>query len=222
MKLFIIYSGAILALIAISECVNHFRGRKINRGSGCIVAALAVLGAIEAHRLENSAGYGMDAAPAAVISIACVFGLGFMGISWLNWIHTLKADNGENTGSLWDYLESEGIAAGKFRDYEEFYEAEYDAVQEYCWKKKFLISRRDINEITIRGLAKPFYMWREQFIYDLWYQFRAALSDPEAERTESPFLHFPAGTRKEKICRWFEKTYGLSTDSLAAGKPLFP
>lgn len=44
----------------------------------------------------------------------------------------------------------------------------------------------------------------------LWDEFGDLPMDPETERMEAPFLHFPAGTFREDVWHWFEAEFGLS------------
>lgn len=47
-------------------------------------------------------------------------------------------------------------------------------------------------------------------IKDLWAAFGDVPMDPETECIEEIWNHFPAGTFREDIWRWFEREFGLS------------
>lgn len=51
-------------------------------------------------------------------------------------------------------------------------------------------------------------------IKELWYQLEDIPMDPETECMEAPFLHFPAGTSREDIWKWFDKNYSNGVHSL--------
>ena len=50
----------------------------------------------------------------------------------------------------------------KLDDDEEFCTAEYDAVQEYCGKRKYQISDEDLHTIKAIGLENVFDGWKEE------------------------------------------------------------
>lgn len=52
----------------------------------------------------------------------------------------------------------------------------------------------------------------------LWQEFADVPMDPETERMEVSFLHFPAGTHREEIWHWFDKLYSKGVYALLYGK----
>ena len=44
----------------------------------------------------------------------------------------------------------------------------------------------------------------------LWAELEDVPMDCETECMDAPFLHFPAGTHREEIWHWFEKTFNVS------------
>lgn len=48
---------------------------------------------------------------------------------------------------------------------------------------------------------------RDKALEDLWDQFADIPMDPATEKMEAEFLHFPAGTDREEIWKWFDERY---------------
>ena len=48
----------------------------------------------------------------------------------------------------------------------------------------------------------------------LWAELTDIPMNPETERMEAPFLHFPAGTEREDIWHWFDERYSKGVASL--------
>lgn len=58
---------------------------------------------------------------------------------------------------------------------------------------------------------------QEQYDYalkQLWAELTDIPMNPETERMEAPFLHFPAGTEREDIWHWFDERYSKGVASL--------
>ena len=55
----------------------------------------------------------------------------------------------------------------------------------------------DIETVTDRDIE----------IEALWQAFSDVPMNPEAEKIEAPFLHFPAGTDREEIWHWFDERH---------------
>ena len=53
-------------------------------------------------------------------------------------------------------------------------------------------------------------LYRLRHIEDLWSEFGDVPMNPCLEITEQPWHHFPAGTHRETIWRWFEMEFGIS------------
>lgn len=58
----------------------------------------------------------------------------------------------------------------------------------------------------------------EESIEALWEQFEDIPMDPETECMEEPFLHFPAGTHREEIWKWFDENYSKGVHALLYGE----
>lgn len=48
---------------------------------------------------------------------------------------------------------------------------------------------------------------RDQQLLELWNQFSDIPMNPETEKMEQQFLHFPAGTDREEIWKWFDERH---------------
>lgn len=48
---------------------------------------------------------------------------------------------------------------------------------------------------------------RDAELEEIWAELCDVPMDPETERIEEPFLHFPAGTHREEIWKWFDERY---------------
>lgn len=57
-----------------------------------------------------------------------------------------------------------------------------------------------------------------QDIKNLWMTFGDVPMDPGTECLEAPFLHFPAGTFREDIWKWFEEEFSISVHDLMYGE----
>lgn len=55
---------------------------------------------------------------------------------------------------------------------------------------------------------------QDSILDELWADFGDVPMDPETEKIEEPFLHFPAGTHREAIWRWFDERYSKGVASL--------
>lgn len=74
----------------------------------------------------------------------------------------------------------------------------------------------DILMSTIEG-AMPTLEARDKKLEELWDELADVAIDPETERTEEPFLHFPAGTDREDIWHWFDKRHSKGVAYLLYG-----
>ncbi len=109
---------------------------------------------------------------------------------------------------LLEYLHENKI--DQIPDDQEFVEAEYDAVMEYCIERNFNISDEDMKTIISRALEDSFYNCKEYYVKDLWMEFGDIPMNSETECIEEDWREFPAGTHREEIWHWFEETFGIS------------
>lgn len=58
---------------------------------------------------------------------------------------------------------------------------------------------------------------RDQLLEDLWEQFADCPMDPDTEKMDEPFLHFPAGTDREEIWKWFDERHSKGVAYLLYG-----
>lgn len=58
---------------------------------------------------------------------------------------------------------------------------------------------------------------RDEELEELWAEFADVPMDPETERTDEPFLHFPAGTDREGIWHWFDERHSKGVAYLLYG-----
>lgn len=58
---------------------------------------------------------------------------------------------------------------------------------------------------------------RDEALEELWAQLGDVPVDPETEKLEEPFLHFPMGTDKEEIWHWFARRYSKGIAHLLYG-----
>lgn len=58
---------------------------------------------------------------------------------------------------------------------------------------------------------------RNEALKKLWQQFADVPMNPETECIEEPYLHFPAGTNREKIWHWFDTRYSKGVSALLYG-----
>lgn len=93
---------------------------------------------------------------------------------------------------------------------QEFMEAEYHAVWEYCEACGYLLTDADLETIKSLGLEESFTSWKETYVENLWQEFGAVPMNPETEETEEPWKHFPPGTCREEIWHWFEEKFNIS------------
>lgn len=59
--------------------------------------------------------------------------------------------------------------------------------------------------------------WNDENLDGLWAEFGDVPMNPETECIESDWLHFPAGTNREEIWRWFEETFDCRVADLMYG-----
>ena len=95
-------------------------------------------------------------------------------------------------------------------DEDEFMEAEYNAVMDYCRERNFNVSDEDMKTIISRGLEDDFYTCKELHIEDLWLEFGDVPMNPKTECIEEEWNGFSAGTHREEIWHWFEETFNIS------------
>lgn len=58
---------------------------------------------------------------------------------------------------------------------------------------------------------------RDKELEEFWAKFGDVPVDPETDRIEEPFLHFPAGTGRERIWHWFDERHGKGVAHLLYG-----
>lgn len=58
---------------------------------------------------------------------------------------------------------------------------------------------------------------RDYALEQLWAELEDIPMDPKTERMEAKFLHFPAGTERNAIWRWFNERYSQGVVSLLYG-----
>lgn len=58
---------------------------------------------------------------------------------------------------------------------------------------------------------------RDRELEELWDEFADVPMNPETEEMEEPFLHFPAGTNREEIWRWFDERHSKGVVYLLYG-----
>ena len=58
---------------------------------------------------------------------------------------------------------------------------------------------------------------RDEELEELWAELSDVAIDPETERTEEPFLHFPVGTDREDIWHWFDERHSKGVAYLLYG-----
>lgn len=59
---------------------------------------------------------------------------------------------------------------------------------------------------------------RDKHIEELWNRFADVPMNPETEKMEEQFLHFPAGTDREEIWHWFDLRYSRGVAALLYGE----
>lgn len=55
---------------------------------------------------------------------------------------------------------------------------------------------------------------RDEYLENLWASFADVPMNPETECMEEPFLHFPAGTHRESIWKWFDDRHSRGVSYL--------
>lgn len=110
--------------------------------------------------------------------------------------------------SLREYLKIKKI--DQIEDDSIFCDEEYNAIMEYCMKKKFLITDDDLLCIINRGLNDSYEYRKSEYIEDLWVEFGDVSMNPDTECIEEKWNGFPVGTHREEVWHWFEETYGIS------------
>ena len=58
---------------------------------------------------------------------------------------------------------------------------------------------------------------RDKVIEDLWAEFADVPMDPDSEKMEDDFLHFPHGTNREEIWHWFDQRHSKGVHYLLYG-----
>lgn len=53
-------------------------------------------------------------------------------------------------------------------------------------------------------------LYKIRYIDNLWGEFGDLPMNPETERIEQEWNHFPVGTHREDIWHWFEECFGIS------------
>lgn len=74
----------------------------------------------------------------------------------------------------------------------------------------------EILKTTIEGEMPPLGS-RDKELEELWVELSDVTIDPETERTEEAFLHFPAGTDREDIWHWFDERHSKGVAYLLYG-----
>lgn len=90
---------------------------------------------------------------------------------------------GDIVSKVHDTLEEFRVSGEEFED-------------EYAYYEMYLIERMEPNIVTLQE--------RDTELERLWEGFADVPMDPETEKMEEPFLHFPAGTDREEIWHWFD------------------
>lgn len=62
---------------------------------------------------------------------------------------------------------------------------------------------------------------RDAELDELWKQLEDLPMDPDTEKTEEPFLSFPAGTDREEIWHWFDERHSKGISYLLYGTPFY-
>lgn len=131
-------------------------------------------------------------------------------------------DTAKNSGNpsrthFFTYLYSlaESILHNPKTPYELF--PEYEAVEDCS------ISAYDGKPLVTHSirLKSEHEVWREERDKELakiWALFTDVPMNPETERMEEPFLHFPALTHREEIWHWFDERYTGGVAALLYGK----
>lgn len=94
--------------------------------------------------------------------------------------------------TLRKYLEDN--RTDQIKEDQEFMEAEYHAVREYCGACGYLITDADLEVIKARGLEESFTNWKAAYMEE----FGELLVNPHTEATEEAWQHFPPGTHREE------------------------
>lgn len=58
---------------------------------------------------------------------------------------------------------------------------------------------------------------RDRLLEELWEQFADCPMDPDTEKMDEQFLHFPAGTNREEIWHWFDERHSKGVAYLLYG-----
>lgn len=58
---------------------------------------------------------------------------------------------------------------------------------------------------------------RDKELENLWAQLEDVPMDPETERIDEPYLHFPSETHREEIWKWFDERYSRGISGLLYG-----
>ncbi len=74
-----------------------------------------------------------------------------------------------------------------------------DGDDEYAYYEAYLSEWTAIRMATLRE--------RDDTLEQLWEQFADVPMDPDTEKMEGAFLHFPAGTDREEIWHWFDERH---------------
>lgn len=116
--------------------------------------------------------------------------------------------------SLKQYLKDCKI--DQIEDDQEFMEAEYDAIQEYCEYCGYCITADDFEIVKSRGrgLEDSFIYWKDVYVKDLWEEFGNIPINPNTEEIDEPWKHFLSGTHRKDIWHWFEEQFDISVAEL--------
>lgn len=112
-----------------------------------------------------------------------------------------------------DYLHAvpmEDIVNEVFDVLEDFRRSSETFGDEYAYYEAFLIEQRMMRNMDT--LQK-----RDTELEQLWNEFTDVPMDPETEKMEEPFLHFPAGTNREEIWHWFGERHSKGVVYLLYG-----
>lgn len=111
-----------------------------------------------------------------------------------------------------DYLRAvpmEDIVNEVFDVLEDFRRSGDTFGDEYAYYEAYLIERMEPNIATLQE--------RDAELERLWDGFADVPMNPETEKMEEPFLHFPAGTDREEIWHWFDDRHSKGVMYLLYG-----
>lgn len=107
----------------------------------------------------------------------------------------------ESAASYVQHIPQEDIVREIYEVLEDFRKeedpTEYQYYESILWANG--VSEKTIDQLTPEE--------RDRELEALWAMFTDVPMNPETERMEESFLHFPAGTHREEIWHWFDARY---------------